>query len=314
MKPVLSICIPTYNREVTLRYCLDSILKSRSNYLEEVEIVVSNNASDDNTLEMLKEVKNNVQNFYYYSNDNNIGFNNNLFKLTDIYAKGKFCWVIGDDDFLDVNAIPFILNLINNNKSIDFISVNFRLLTLFEYKEYRYSNELNEQISYDRMSYECLLNKACRSENLMNSFMSSSIFRLEPFKSESKEMFSADSWSHFYNTFPHAYLFSKIFLKSSSVYVKTPLLTASVHEKSWDDKLPRLFLKIIPKLYNYHIDLGYSRLKLLNLKNTIAKSGSVLLLKPLKVNSKISFIICNMIYPGFYKGFILSFYKLLFGK
>jgi glycosyltransferase involved in cell wall biosynthesis len=49
--PLLSICIPTYNRAELLKNCVESIVINYD-FDEEVEVVISDNASDDNTLEI----------------------------------------------------------------------------------------------------------------------------------------------------------------------------------------------------------------------------------------------------------------------
>ena len=52
--PLLSICIPTYNRSKSLRICLLSILSQTKGYEEDVEVVVSDNCSDDDTMQVVE--------------------------------------------------------------------------------------------------------------------------------------------------------------------------------------------------------------------------------------------------------------------
>ncbi|NCC37176.1 MAG: glycosyltransferase, partial [Chloroflexia bacterium] len=51
-EPLLSICIPTYNRADLLEYCLEG-LREFERYDVPFEVVVSDNASEDRTLEVL---------------------------------------------------------------------------------------------------------------------------------------------------------------------------------------------------------------------------------------------------------------------
>jgi glycosyltransferase involved in cell wall biosynthesis len=55
-RPLLSVCIPTYNRAGYLHECLSSIETRGLDNL--VEVVVSDNASTDDTLDVLKEFAN----------------------------------------------------------------------------------------------------------------------------------------------------------------------------------------------------------------------------------------------------------------
>ena len=47
---MLSNCIPTYNRSAYLRECLESIVSSAKGHEEQFEIVISDNASTDDTV------------------------------------------------------------------------------------------------------------------------------------------------------------------------------------------------------------------------------------------------------------------------
>jgi abequosyltransferase len=51
MRPLLSICIPTYNRSQYLKQALETYV-SNAAFDDEVEIVISDNASTDNTEKM----------------------------------------------------------------------------------------------------------------------------------------------------------------------------------------------------------------------------------------------------------------------
>jgi glycosyltransferase involved in cell wall biosynthesis len=55
-QPILSICVPTYNREKCLRRLLDSIVFQKE-FIDtnDVEVVISDNASTDSTKELVNE-------------------------------------------------------------------------------------------------------------------------------------------------------------------------------------------------------------------------------------------------------------------
>ena len=72
MKPILSICIPTYNRSVYLKKCIDSIVYQMSFIEGKVEVVISDNASNDDTYEIIQPYLYSYINIHYYRNDENI--------------------------------------------------------------------------------------------------------------------------------------------------------------------------------------------------------------------------------------------------
>jgi abequosyltransferase len=77
-EPLISICIPTYNRAEILKNTIDSIV-SQDEFLNtnNIELVVCDNASDDDTELVCKYfIKLFPQKFKYYKNSNNIGDKN----------------------------------------------------------------------------------------------------------------------------------------------------------------------------------------------------------------------------------------------
>lgn len=89
-KPVLSLCIPTYNRSEYLEKSLYSIFAQQP-YLEgKVEIVISDNSDNDNTRTLIENIANNYSNIRYFRNEKNIrGINyaKTLSRGTGIYRK-----------------------------------------------------------------------------------------------------------------------------------------------------------------------------------------------------------------------------------
>ena len=51
----LSVLVPVYNEAYTVVECLRRILKVRSDYISEIEIIVVNDGSTDGTTDLLRE-------------------------------------------------------------------------------------------------------------------------------------------------------------------------------------------------------------------------------------------------------------------
>lgn len=71
-KPLLSICIPTYNRAEYLKKSLEAIVAQEEFRAGIVEIIVSDNASDDGTESLMNHYAESYSNIYYYKNEKNI--------------------------------------------------------------------------------------------------------------------------------------------------------------------------------------------------------------------------------------------------
>lgn len=148
----LSICIPTYNRADCLKECLNSILSSIKGLEEQVEIIISNNASTDNTEDVALAFQKEYSYIRYHRNEVNIGPERNFYAVAEM-ALGEFIWIFGDDDKVNKEAIPEIMtriksgyNLIITNYSIwsnDFsINILSRYFPLKRDKDIANHNEL----------------------------------------------------------------------------------------------------------------------------------------------------------------------------
>ena len=72
--PLLSICIPTYNSSEYLAETLDSIVSQfiDEDIFSQVEIIISDNASPDDTTEIVESYQKNYKNILYFRNEANL--------------------------------------------------------------------------------------------------------------------------------------------------------------------------------------------------------------------------------------------------
>lgn len=157
-QPLLSICIPTWNRAKYLRISLESFLKQLHGIdRQEVELFVSDNCSDDETPTVVKEYVQKGLPITYNRNEENLGASGNFVKCMQ-WASGKYIYLLGDDDILEDGALLYLLDAIRNN--------DYGLIHIHEF------NELTEE-----------LNVYANPETFLNhisywiTFMSGSIFR-----------------------------------------------------------------------------------------------------------------------------------------
>jgi glycosyltransferase involved in cell wall biosynthesis len=255
-RPLLSICIPTYNRFISLKLCLDKLLNSCKGLEDFVEIIVSDNASDDGTEKFVTDLVSQNKNLKYFRNDQNLGFNFNIFLLTDKYSEGEFCWLIGDDDFVDKDAVKVILSILKENLEIDFVGLNFRLESFGSLSQ---QPSLNRDPVLYKSGFPSVINKMSRPGNLFITFISASIFRRDKFASFPKNEFNKDSWQNYLSTFPHTYIQLTVFKDSKAIFIENELLTAIIHEKDWHNMNSAIYLYSIPSLYKYSLSIGYKK-------------------------------------------------------
>ena len=111
----LSICIPTFNRREKVLAQTDRIVKTgilAEN--QQVELVISDNNSDDNTYEDLLILYGKEPCITIYRQEKNLGIVGNLHFLFNI-AKGSYIWFLSDDDPVNTSSINDVLSLITNS-------------------------------------------------------------------------------------------------------------------------------------------------------------------------------------------------------
>lgn len=114
-KPLLSICIPTWNRCDVLKLCLDSIYTNKA-YCGDIEVVVSDNCSSDGTCELAqKYLSKYPDTFVYNRNECNIGGNRNFVKLLDI-ANGEFCKLHNDYSIFTEDGLRYLIDVVKQNR------------------------------------------------------------------------------------------------------------------------------------------------------------------------------------------------------
>ena len=105
-KPVLSICIPTYNRADYLRKCLEAIV-GQDGFDERVEVVISDNCSTDDTGKVAGEFAEKHGNIRYFRNDAN--YQDRNFALSLQRASGSLRKLTNDTIIYKPGAISYML-------------------------------------------------------------------------------------------------------------------------------------------------------------------------------------------------------------
>ena len=119
---LLSFIIPVYNGEKTIAKCINTIISNFNEYQNEIEIIVINDGSNDNTLKSIEQIK--FKNLRIISKNNggvssarNIGIEN---------AIGKYIWFIDSDDYLLQFDGNCLIGRLNHNLNIDVFLFGFK--------------------------------------------------------------------------------------------------------------------------------------------------------------------------------------------
>ncbi len=224
----LSIGIPTYNGAKSIKETLESILKQLDTINESIEILISDNASTDNTKDIIQEYINKYPKiFSYYKNEENIGYDrnvDNIFKK----AKGEYVWLLGDDDVYYEGSLNYLFNILNGN-NIDIVLSNF------DFYDYEMKNLTH------RMTLNYGQDLKCKNHN---EFIIKSESR---YSSLSSLIIKKDIWNSFDvskgfgSLYIHKYVLLNILPKCSSYIITKPLVKVrhglKRYYKCGDDKI-----------------------------------------------------------------------------
>lgn len=173
---LLTILIPTYNRSTKLLRLLNQIelfINKDDRYLNLIEVIISDNGSNDNTSIILSDFIKNKNNFKFFLQNENKGFDNNIKFLYDI-ADSEFVWYFSDDDIIFENAFEEIINALQKQNP-DILLFSFaqpktnKILTFSAATSQYSTNEVNKIIeliaSYPKLSIYVLKKYKITKEN-----------------------------------------------------------------------------------------------------------------------------------------------------
>ena len=118
--PKVSILIPTYNVEQYMRICLDSAVNQT---LSEIEIIVINDGSKDNCLQIINEYAARDPRIKVIDKENG-GYGMAMNRRYDI-ATGKYIGIIEPDDIVDLHMFEDLYNIAEENQ-LDFVKADFK--------------------------------------------------------------------------------------------------------------------------------------------------------------------------------------------
>ncbi|MDO4935182.1 MAG: glycosyltransferase family 2 protein [Phascolarctobacterium sp.] len=207
---LLSICIPTYNRAKFLQENLKYLLPQVQENDDAVELIISNNASTDETVQIIEQYKSQGYNFKYLVNETNLGPDKNFYSCV-MHAQGKYIWLLGDDDYIIPGGIFALLNLLQNS---DYGAIYVQSGNRADKNPFSIGQEekLNHYVYNDSNVY-------LQRVSYYITFMSGNIFNRCVLDSD------IDFTKYFYSQFFQVPLYvNSALMHTQNVYINTPLI------------------------------------------------------------------------------------------
>lgn len=112
--PLVSVCIPTYNRAERLRRAVTRLLGGDYPALE---IIISDNGSSDHTEQVAAELRRDCTRLRYFRQPGNLGPTKN-FEFARSQARGRYFLWLGDDDYLAGDFIGLCVQQLERDPSL----------------------------------------------------------------------------------------------------------------------------------------------------------------------------------------------------
>lgn len=186
----LTVAIPTYNGGRYLAETIDSVLCQLPDVKERrVEILISDNASTDNTSNIVNQYLATYPEIFSYNiNTCNLGYDRNVDKLFKI-AQGEYVWLLGDDDTLVSGALKRFFSVSDQHKDIAIFVIPPSFLSI-ETQKKLWDRQLKEDVV-------CIGGDEFLQQSLWGTASLSSLCILkELWNAENVDMYIGSQWVH----------------------------------------------------------------------------------------------------------------------
>ena len=151
---ILTIAIPTFNGASVLEINISHLIQiiNKNNLGGEVNIIVSINASTDNSLEICKQYVN-FDNFSFYMQNENVGYYTNVNSVV-VNSITPYVWLLSDDELITEKGLLNVLALLKSNHP-SYIFVNHSNTSLKKNANVGYKIYDDKKMFIDEMKFSC---------------------------------------------------------------------------------------------------------------------------------------------------------------
>jgi glycosyltransferase involved in cell wall biosynthesis len=258
--PLLSFCIPTFNRSASLNRLVQSILACDT---DDIEVIVANNASPDDTLDVLSQIAD--RRLKVYSSSENYGALFNMLRALSL-GTGRYVIYCTDQDHFLADQLPEFLDLVRNESQV---SCGFCLLP----------GDVEQATVSMQAGYDAMLAVAYRSRHPTGYFFHTAHLKAIGFP---------DKFNHFENVelFPLEFVFAELSLKGRALIYRKGLFQPEVSKSVADHKSsttdgrsktaffsPDSRLRMALKFVEHLDDLAISKFSALKIEASVFSRG-----------------------------------------
>ena len=265
--PILSICIPTYDRANLLKMAIGELIPQIIKFNNSVELIISDNCSIDGTNKVVENARRYCP-IRYYKNNKNEGMARNIKKLCNIYATGEFGWIIGDDDLININGVEKVLYVIEKYRNVDYIFVNALLKTPEEREMTFLPNTRKDTLLRTKgkslkdkknIKFDELIDPVI-DDVFLGAFMCS-VFRLSVYKKFQLDDSLLNNFEYsLESAYSHTVVIANTMIGRNAYYIGYPCVIAFWGHQEWANSyLPLIVGVRLQELLDLYLNLGVDK-------------------------------------------------------
>ncbi len=279
--PKFSICIPNYNYGHYIGATINSVLNQT---FTDYEIIISDNASTDNSISVIKKIKS--EKIRLFQNKYNIGFSHNLDRATK-EAAGDYIILLSSDDLMNSNALSNYDKIINSNEYDDVVIMSsYDIIdgagrTVIAKKPPKpdvvtnYLNENQELLNFNNeFEYEVYRGHLIAKILLSTSFTSAGAFLTTCF---AKKLYNdVEGYNNIMSVLPDAHFSHKLCLQNPKIiYSHKSLFKYRVHSPDHAQHGAGINTKILIDLFQMTNSYEENKLKMIRISYSDLKTNFV---------------------------------------
>jgi glycosyltransferase involved in cell wall biosynthesis len=235
---------------------LRNLARLLPNPSDKVEIVVCDNTSSDHTPQVIQPYLHRPD-FHYYRNPQNVGMLGNL-RVTAHQARGRYVWILGDDDLVKPGSIEKVLEVIQEHPAISLVYLNYGY-TREDNPEAaadldKFLNESTPIVAPNKDIFGTVSQICTESENFFTAIYCL-VFRRDHALRAYTQNTEGRPFSTMLTCIPTTYYTLNFMMNESAYWVGEPQLVVNLNV-SWMKYAPLWILERIPEVYDLAERLG----------------------------------------------------------
>jgi len=244
---------------------LRSLVLQVKAFSPEVELIVSDNCSPDNTREVVERASK-WGPIRYHRNAQNEGAARNILRLTNELANGEFAWIIPDDDIVRPDGVARVLAVLREHPEVDYVFVNVSPRSSKEREAFGRPVTASDFPDIHPAKGKSLTDRHVeRWEELIDPgvdevFLGSvmcSVFRLSCWRKYIPKVGGANEYfSSLENTYPHTVVLAHTMRGRKAYYIGYPCVITFWGAWEWIGYVPLIFTVRLQELLDLYVQLG----------------------------------------------------------